>query len=63
MRCDSEVYLIRIGGRMDKILTGIILFAICVALIAGVVMPLSDGIKVVGQKSFDSVKTMSDNIK
>ena len=48
---------------MDKILTGIILFAICVALIAGVVMPLSDGIKVVGQKSFDSVKTMSDNIK
>lgn len=48
---------------MEKILIGIILFAICVSLIIGVVIPLSDSIKEAGQKSFDSVKSMSSNIK
>ncbi len=48
---------------MDKILTSIILFAICVALVAGVILPLADSIKDAGQKSFNSVKSLSANIK
>ena len=48
---------------MDKILTGIILFAICVSLIVGIVIPMSNSVKDVGSKSFESVKTMADNIK
>ena len=47
---------------MSKILTTIVLAALCVALILGSVLPLGTEIKAAAQKAFNSVKNMSQNI-
>jgi len=47
---------------MKDILVKIILLAICVALIAGVVIPLAGQVKETGQKAFDTVKNLNSNI-
>lgn len=47
---------------MKEIVIKIILFGICAALIIGVVIPIAGEIKNTGQKSFNSVKVLSNNI-
>ncbi len=47
---------------MKEIVIKIILFAICAALIISVVIPIAGEIKNTGQKSFNSVKALSNNI-
>lgn len=47
---------------MKDILVKIVLLAICVALIAGVVIPLAGQVKETGQKTFDTVKNLNSNI-
>ena len=47
---------------MKDILVKIILLAICVALIAGVVIPLAVQVKESGQKAFETVKNLNSNI-
>lgn len=47
---------------MKNVIMTIILFAICVALVIGVVLPVAGLIRDSGQKSFSSVKNLSDNI-
>jgi len=51
------------GINMNKVIMTIIFFALCVALVIGVVIPITQQIKDTGQKSFDSVKNMSSNIQ
>ena len=47
---------------MKDILVKIILLAICISLIAGVVIPLAGQVKDTGQKAFDTVKSLNSNI-
>jgi hypothetical protein len=47
---------------MKKVIMTIILFGICMALVVGVIIPVTQLIRDTGQKSFNSVKTLSDNI-
>ncbi len=47
---------------MNQILMKIILFAIAVALVIGIVIPLSGQVRETGQKTFTWVKNLNDNI-
>ena len=47
---------------MNKIITSIILLALCIALITGVVIPVTYQIKDAGQRSFDGIKNTANNI-
>lgn len=47
---------------MKNVIMTIILFALCVALVVGVVIPVTTLIKDTGEKSFNSVKNLNDNI-
>ena len=48
---------------MKKVIITIIFFAISISLIIGVILPIMNQIKGTGQKSFDSVKNMNNNIQ
>lgn len=48
---------------MNKIITSIILLALCIALIIGVVIPVCRQIKSTGETSYEAVKNMNTNIK
>lgn len=47
---------------MKSIIVKIILFAIAVALIIAVIIPISTQIKDTGKKTFDVVKNLNSNI-
>ena len=47
---------------MKDIIVKIILLAICVALIAGVVIPIAQQVRGTGQKTFEVVKNLNSNI-
>ena len=47
---------------MNKVIITIIMFAICMALVVGVVIPMSSQIKDTGQKTQDVVKNLNSNI-
>lgn len=47
---------------MKNVIMTIILFGLCVALVVGIVIPITHLIRETGGRSFDSVKTLSDNI-
>lgn len=47
---------------MKTVVIKIILFAICAALVVGVVIPLAGQVKGTGQKTYDMVKDMNSNI-
>lgn len=47
---------------MKNIIIGIILFALCVALIIGTVLPATELISDTGGKVYQSVKDLNDNI-
>lgn len=48
---------------MKNIIIAIIMFALCVALLIGNVLPASKLISDTGQKVYESVKNLNDNIK
>lgn len=47
---------------MKNVIIAIILFALCVALVVGTVLPVSDVISDTGGKVYQSVKNLNDNI-
>ncbi len=47
---------------MKNIIVSIVLLFICVALIVGVVLPLAEQIRTVGQKCIESVADLGDSI-
>jgi hypothetical protein len=47
---------------MKNIIIAIILFALCVALVLGTVIPVSELISESGGKVYQSVKNLNDNI-
>ncbi len=47
---------------MNKVIMTIILFAICVSLVVGVVLPIATEVKVGGEKTFQTVKQTNTNI-
>ncbi|HEX2925916.1 MAG TPA: hypothetical protein VHP38_06615 [Ruminiclostridium sp.] len=48
---------------MKNIIIAIIMFALCVALLIGTVLPASELISDTGKKVYQSVKNLNDNIK
>lgn len=48
---------------MKKIIMTVIMFSICIGLVIGVVIPCANLVKDTGQKSFNSVKNLNNNIK
>ncbi len=48
---------------MKSILIAIIMFALCVALVIGTVLPVSDLISDTGGEVYKSVQDLNDNIK
>ncbi len=50
-------------GEMKNIVISIIMFAICVSLVIGTVLPVSDAISDTGEKIYKTVKELNDNIK
>ncbi len=48
---------------MKNIVISIIMFAICVSLVIGTVLPVSDAISHTGEKVYKTVKELNDNIK
>lgn len=48
---------------MKNILIAIIMFALCVALVVGTVLPVSELISDTGGEVYQSVKDLNDNIK
>ncbi len=48
---------------MKNIIIAIIMFALCVALVIGTVLPASELISDTGQRVYQSVKKLNDNIK
>ncbi|AEY64405.1 hypothetical protein [Clostridium sp. BNL1100] len=48
---------------MKNIIIAIIMFALCVALVIGTVVPTSELISDTGEKVYQSVKKLNDNIK
>ncbi len=48
---------------MKNIVISIIMFAICVSLVIGTVLPVSDAISDTGEKIYKTVKELNDNIK
>lgn len=48
--------------KMKNIIIAIIMFAICVALVIGTVLPISELISDTGGEVFDTVKLLNDNI-
>ncbi|OPX45638.1 hypothetical protein CLHUN_05750 [Ruminiclostridium hungatei] len=48
---------------MKNIIISIIMFAICVSLVMGTVLPVSDLIADAGEKVYKTVKELNDNIK
>ena len=47
---------------MKNIIIAIIMFALCVALVIGTVLPVSELISITGGKVYETVKELSDNI-
>ena len=47
---------------MNKVITTIILFAICVSLVVGVVIPIATEVKAGGEKTYQVVKQTNTNI-
>ena len=48
---------------MKNVIMTIILFALCAALVVGVILPLSAQIRQTGQNSLDTLKTLNANMK
>ncbi len=48
---------------MKNIIIAIIMFALCVALVIGTVLPASELISDTGKKVYQSVKKLNNNIK
>lgn len=48
---------------MKNVIITIVLFAICIALVVGSVLPISEVISSTGDKVYMSVKRLNDNIK
>jgi len=48
---------------MKNIIIAIIMFALCVALVIGTVLPVSELISNTGGKVYETVKELNDNIK
>lgn len=48
---------------MKNVIIAIILFAICIALVLGSILPISEVISSTGDKVYVSVKKLNDNIK
>lgn len=48
---------------MKNVIIAIILFAICIALVLGSMLPISEVISNTGDKVYISVKKLNDNIK
>ncbi len=48
---------------MKNIIIAIIMFALCVALVIGTVLPVSEIISDTGGKVYQTVKEMNENIK
>lgn len=47
---------------MKNVIISIVMLCICAALIVGVILPLAEQIRITGQKSFESVRSLSENI-
>lgn len=47
---------------MKNVIIAIIMFALCVALVVGTVIPVSEMISDSGSKVYQSVKNLNDNI-
>lgn len=48
---------------MKNIIIAIIMFALCIALVIGTVLPISELISDTGGEMFKTVKLLNDNIK
>lgn len=51
------------GIFMKNVIIAIIMFALCMALIIGTVLPVSDLISRTGGEVYKTVKVLNDNIK
>jgi len=47
---------------MKNIIIAIIMFALCIALVIGTILPVSELISDTGTEVYDSVKQLNDNI-
>ena len=47
---------------MNKVIMTIILFAICVALVVSVIIPIAAEVKIGGDKTFEVVRQTNNNI-